>query len=345
MWFYIALTALFAHSSSSSHVRLVETPPSSTRFTDAAGFAVLHFLSTWRTAWLQSTAMASYGYTDIRKRDIHCHSDGSYGSYGQRGNYHPPSLIHRSSRRSMCPNWFPSDEPPPVDERVDRDASLTPAWRAHVRVERAKLLDSLAALDKLHPGDAWITGQRVRFLVNQGDRAAAIEVARSCTAGRAWCAQLLGFALHTDGQYALADSAFDAATAAMLPKQQCEWTSANLVLDEDGRSAYEHLSCDKRPAVNERLWWLSTPLFSDTIDDRRSENFARKVLVQLHSALPWDDRYDWRASGTLTFAACHMPHSGCRASARQWARCSRDTDGQRSPPSAAQARSRRMRAG
>ena len=40
---------------------------------------------------------------------------------------------------------------------------------------------------------------------------------------------------------------------------------------------------------------MSTPLFSDSVSDRRSQQFARKVLIQLHSALPWDERFDWRS--------------------------------------------------
>ena len=80
----------------------------------------------------------------------------------------------------------------------------------------------------------------------------------------------------------------------MAPERRCEWTSASLLLDRDSRGEYEHLNCDERVAANERLWWVTTPLFSDSVDDRRSEHFARKVLVQLHSALPWDERYDWR---------------------------------------------------
>ena len=93
---------------------------------------------------------------------------------------------------------------------------------------------------------------------------------------------------------AVADSAFDAASAAMSPKDRCKWTSAELLLDEDGRSAYGHMNCDERIAANTRIWWMSRPLFSDSTEDRRSEDYARKVLIQLHSALPWDERYDWR---------------------------------------------------
>ena len=80
----------------------------------------------------------------------------------------------------------------------------------------------------------------------------------------------------------------------MTPERRCEWTNVRLLIAPDGRSAYDHLSCDERPAAHERLWWLSTALFSDSVDGRRSADFSRKVLVELHSALPWDERYDWR---------------------------------------------------
>lgn len=265
-----------------------------TAITDAAGYAVLTFLSTWRTAWLESADWRGYGHADIRLRDVHCHFDGSYSPSGMPGYYRAPSIIHHGSRRSMCPDWYPSDEPAVNDERVTRDASLTPALRAQVATIRAVLLDSLAKLDKLHPSDAWITGARVRFLIDEEDPAAALKVAERCTAGRVWCAQLVGFALDADGQFIRADSAYDAAAAAMTPKERCEWTNLHLLLDGDARSAYDHMSCDQQAVANERLWWLATPLFSDTISDRRAEDFTRKVLIQLHSALPWDERYDWR---------------------------------------------------
>lgn len=294
MLLHTALAALLLQAAPLSESRLAAASKPYDAATDAAGYAVLRFLSTWRTAWLESGDWRSSGHTDIRLRDVHCHWDGSYGNTGKRGNFRPPSLIHRSSRRSMCPDWFPADERAPDDERVARDASLRPGWRDRVHALRAALLDSLAMFAEHHPGDAWIAGARVRFLVDQGETAAAIGIARTCTADAVWCAQLTGFALAAAGDYAHADSAFDAAGAAMTPKARCEWTSAALLLDPDGRSAYEHQSCEERVATNERLWWLSTPLFSDSTDDRRTEDFSRKVLIQLHAALPWDERFDWR---------------------------------------------------
>jgi hypothetical protein len=295
MWFHISL-ALLLQAAPLSQPRLAASPLATDALTDVAGYAVLHFLSTWRTAWRESVDLRSYGHVDVRLRDDHCHWDGSYSGVKARGEFRPPSLIHRSSRRSMCPNWYPADEPSQPDERLEPDVSLSPLWRDRVQRARTVLIDSLNMLATLRPGDAWITGERVRFLVDQDEIPAAIEVARHCTADRVWCAQLTGYALHAARDFVRADSAFDAAAAAMSSKARCEWTSARYLLDPDGRSAYEHMSCEERAAANERLWWLSTPLFSDSAssDDRRSEDFSRKVMIQLHSALPWDERFDWR---------------------------------------------------
>ena len=267
--------------------------PTPNAVTDAAGHAVLRFLSLWRSAWLASAYATAGATTNTRLLDVHCHFDGSFDRGRGDGNSRATRLIHRSSRRSMCPNWLPAGEPMPDDERLNRDAQLTAVWRERMRTARAVLLDSLAIFDGRHPGDAWITGARVRFLVDQGDVAGAKAVARSCTANRVWCAQLTGFAVDAAGEYARADSAFDAATAAMDPKTRCEWIDISTLLDDDARSAYDHLSCDERVRANETVWWLATPLNSDSDSDRRSQQFARKVLIQMHSALPWDERFDW----------------------------------------------------
>lgn len=286
--------ALLLQANPSFQPRLAGVAFTSNAITDAAGYAVLRFMQTWRSAWLQSGAFEGYGQTEIRLRDDHCHWDGSYTPPGGPGYNRAPTLIHNSSRRSMCPDWYPPGDAIPGDESVTRDVSLSAEWRGRIRVERAVLIDSLEALAKLKPNDAWITGERVRFLVDQGSVRNALEVARSCTANAVWCAQLTGFALNAAGDYARADSAFDAAGTAMTPKQRCDWTSVRLLLDERGRSEYDHLTCDERAAVNRTVWWLATPLFSDSASDRRSADFSRKVLIQLHSALPWDERFDWR---------------------------------------------------
>ena len=293
MWIHVSFALLLQAVSPLEAPVGASTRPV-TSVLEAANNAVLEFLATWRAAWYTSAPATSGGsdFDGIRLRDVHCHWDGSF--QGNSNHAHPPSMIHHNSRRSMCPNWYPAGEFTQADERVDRDGALAPFDRGRVHRARDLLIASLATLDERKPGDAWITGQRVRFLVDQGSTQAAVEVARRCSADRAWCAQLLGFALHAAGDFRGADSAFDAAGAAMSPKDRCKWNSAELLLDEDGRSAYSHMSCEERTVANTRIWWMSRPLFSDSTEDRRSEDYSRKVLIQLHSALAWDERYDWR---------------------------------------------------
>lgn len=303
MWSSIPIAALLLQAAG-SQPQLASSSRDVESVTDAAGFAVMRFLSGWRTAWLQSVGSAGDNNNYIRLRDVHCHWDGSYGvrgfggyGSGSRGGPAPPNVIHRSSRRSMCPDWYPTGEGKPDDERIQRDAALRPSERNYIRGWRSMLLDSLAYFDEKRPGDAWITGQRVRFLIDQGNVQAAVGVARACAAkDKAWCAQLAGYAYNAAGDYRRADSAYDAATALMPHDKKCEWTSAEMLFDNDSRGDYKHLSCEERTAANERLWWLTTPLFSDSVDDRRSEDFSRKVMLELHSALPWDERYDYRGN-------------------------------------------------
>ena len=64
------------------------------------------------------------------------------------------AVIHHGSRRSMCPNWYPTEEGAKPDERVDRDGALAPASRDRVQQARARLIDSLAALAEREPSDA-----------------------------------------------------------------------------------------------------------------------------------------------------------------------------------------------
>ena len=302
MWTYLSLALLLQATPrlepSITSVRTASsTTESAKKSTDrsvieAANNAVIRFIDVWRNAWHSTGHAGGYDNDDVRLRDVHCHWDGSFK--GSTGHAFTPSVIHHGSRRSMCPNWYPSDEGEKPDERLDRDASFDPATRERVRQARGFLIDSLAALAERAPNDPWITGQRVRFLVDQGEPKEAVQVARQCSAGAAWCAQLLGFALHSAGDYRGADAAFDAAATAMSPKDRCVWTSAELLLDGDGRAAYRRMNCDDRLAANKRIWWMSTPLFSDSAADRRSEDYARKVMITLHAGLNWDERYDWR---------------------------------------------------
>ena len=298
MWIHLSLALLLqaaprVEPSVGASTRPIVTPArSANTVVEAANRAVVGFLATWRTAWHSSAQASGSSSDETRLRDVHCHWDGSFK--GEIRRSYTPTVIHNGSRRSMCPNWYPTEEGAKPDERLERDGALGPEARARIREARAQLIDSLAALAERAPNEPWIVGQRVRFLVDQGSATDAVEVARRCSAGTSWCAQLLGFALHSAGDFRRADSAFDAAAEAMSPKDRCAWTSVAMLLDDAGRSAYGKLTCEQRLAANTRIWWMSRPLLADSAADRRSENYARKVLIQLHSALDWDERYDWR---------------------------------------------------
>src|SRR5919199_1545575 len=73
---------------------------------------------------------------------------------------------------------------------------------------RSRLVSSLDSAARRLPGDRWISGQRVRYLLEAGRLAEAHAAAAECRAEPWWCAALDGLAYHVEERYASADSAF-----------------------------------------------------------------------------------------------------------------------------------------
>lgn len=168
---------------------------------------------------------------------------------------------------SYCVRYpVPGDDPPPEPAATGR--------------ARSDLLNVLADAAGALPGDDWIVGQLVRYLVEQGRLGAAVAVARECRAARWWCAGLLGFALHSQEDDAGADSAFAEALAAMTPERRCAWTDLGPVLGADA-GKYSDLPCRAREGANMRLWWLARPLYSRPGNDIRAEHYARHVVARI----------------------------------------------------------------
>ena len=92
----------------------------------------------------------------------------------------------------------------------------------------------------------------------------AVDLARHCSAARV-VRTLLGFALHSAGTRARRCGVRrgDRGDAAEGPVRMDE---QRLMLDEDGRSAYGQMNCEERLAANKKIWWMSTPMFSDSAD-------------------------------------------------------------------------------
>ncbi len=145
---------------------------------------------------------------------------------------------------------------------------------------RAELLGGLEKASTSLPGDDWIIGQRVRYLV-EGHDTSAVRVARSCRATKWWCDALLGFALHVGGNFAGADSAFALALDGMPTMMRCHWLNLSPLLDDDIRDTYRKMSCAQREAADARIWWVADPLYMTPGNERRTEHFSRVLYTAL----------------------------------------------------------------
>jgi hypothetical protein len=152
-----------------------------------------------------------------------------------------------------------------------------------IRRARAELLRDLEQASTALPGDDWITGQRIRYLIEAHDTE-SIAVARRCKATKWWCDALLGLALHVNGDFAGADSAFSIALAGMPSAMRCHWMNLSPLLDDDVRGSYKKMTCEQREAANARIWWMADPLFMTPGTERRTEHYSRV----LHTALEAD---------------------------------------------------------
>ena len=163
-----------------------------------------------------------------------------------------------------------------------------------IRDARRKLLGTLAEAARALPGDEWIAGQRVRYLVEDDRATEAVTVARECRASGWWCAALAGLALHEAGEFAPADSAFGAALSGMPDDERCRWHDVSMLLPDDLRRRHSRLSCEERAVFEARFWWLAAPLLSRPGNDRRTEHFARLTMSRIgrYSHTVYDTRWD-----------------------------------------------------
>lgn len=175
-----------------------------------------------------------------------------------------------------------------------------------VRRRRARLIDRLAAAARALPGDGWIAGQRVRYLVAADRAGEAAIAARACRAEAWWCTALEAFARHHGAEPGRADSLFGAALRQMSAERRRRWIDPTVFLGDDAAAALEELAGEERRARLRRLWWLSDPLWTVPGRGRRNGHLARRVRCRLqrHAAGPygtaWGDdleeltlRYGW----------------------------------------------------
>lgn len=172
------------------------------------------------------------------------------------------------------------------DERIGRfclwhddleDDWVAPPEPAAVTRERDALIATLGQDAAASPGDAWIAGQRVRYLVEAGRPADAARAAGECRAERWWCLALHGYALHFARDYVASAADFAAAMDAMPPSARREWDDLAPAMRDGDAKALRRMEPAARAAAVRRLWWLADPFWMDAGNDRLTEHYTRLV--------------------------------------------------------------------
>jgi hypothetical protein len=142
--------------------------------------------------------------------------------------------------------------------------------------------------------DAWVLGQLVHYLVEQGDFRYAERVGLECGIPQAWwCSALLGYGRHVRGEFVGAEAAFRDALASMPPGERRWWTTPRYILTPEAVEAWERLEPDERERTWELFWRLSDPLFLVEGNDRLTDQMARRVEVLNHRDAGHPQGMEW----------------------------------------------------
>jgi hypothetical protein len=159
-------------------------------------------------------------------------------------------------------------------------SSAAPEEAPEVIAARARLLAILDTLGAMVPGDRWILGQKVRYLIEAGRPAAADSLGIACAASTtvrattSWCLALVGYTAQQFGEYQRADAAFTSALDAMPESERWKWEDLALLF---GRAAgpYRRVDGESRDSMTAAFWRLVQPLYLTSVNDLRTEFLAR----------------------------------------------------------------------
>tara|TARA_Y100000590_G_scaffold364121_2_gene422192 strand:+ start:12264 stop:14054 length:1791 start_codon:yes stop_codon:yes gene_type:complete len=144
---------------------------------------------------------------------------------------------------------------------------------------RVKVLNELAEISKDIPGDSWILGQRVYYMGEVGNWQQAEALIRRCRGEQWWCTALLGYVKHAQGDWEFTAEIFERALEQMPPEVAISFRTPTYLLDPGAMEVYE--TFDDRNLIEDRLWTLSDPLYIVQGNDRKTEQYARQVLIRM----------------------------------------------------------------
>lgn len=192
--------------------------------------------------------------------------------------------------RTVCPDWIPSEAASHGGHEL-RGPLPEPAARVPFP---ATLVDALQRAATVDPNDEWVLRQYVRVLVDNGDMGRADSVASACAERLPWCGLLRGYVAAASGRPTEALTWFESSLARGSALTRCEWEAIPTFAIAFLQSADKKGWCERNAGSSRAIWWLATPFYSDSVDWRRVEHFARHVRHALSTDLPFDAYYDLR---------------------------------------------------
>ena len=194
------------------------------------------------------------------------------------------------TRRRHLPWTYPGGGP--CDMRIgrfcltdidwsDEDDWFDPEEDPIIGGARTALIVHLDSAARAIPGDAWVVGQRVRYLVEDGNIDGALGALAECKAVQWWCGALTGYTYHANREFALAERAFVDALMLMDEESRCEWSDLSRILDGALRNRYRDLDCAERAPLQRRILWLADPFHSIEGNELATEHFSRQVYSAL----------------------------------------------------------------
>ena len=161
----------------------------------------------------------------------------------------------------------------------DDDDWAVPKEPVEFGMARVQVLKDLAEIGKKIPGDSWVLGQRVFYMGEVGNWSEAEGLIRRCSGEQWWCTALYGYVKHSLGEFVFAGEIFDRAIAQMPPEEADLFRTPTYLLDPGAMEIFE--DADDRRAAEDRLWLLSDPLYLVDGNDRKTEQYARQVLIRM----------------------------------------------------------------
>lgn len=177
--------------------------------------------------------------------------------------------------------------------RGDESEEDAPPEAPAIIARRLSLIRTLDSVAALLPGDGWIAGQRVRYLVEAERTDDALTAAGQCRAERWWCAALGGYAAHVGGRFDAADSLYEIALEAMSPAQRCDWMDIRALVADDLERVFNGDDCTARERVARRVFWLGAPLWSMSETDLLTEHLARRTRTRISERAASPDGVWW----------------------------------------------------